>query len=258
MTTQYSNNNRFALNALIIFLVIWVGLAIDPVYRADWALENVLVVALLPCLVMLQRRMPLSRLSLCLILVFACLHTLGAHYTYAEVPYDRWFHQISGKSFNDLMGWERNHYDRLVHFCFGLFITYPMREVVLRVSRASGFWALVLPFLVVVSSSTLFELLEWGAAIVFGGDLGMAYLGTQGDVWDAHKDMSLAALGALLATIGVVVVHLVVNQRFFSEIKESLTVKRHEPMGERALAKLWRNRKTHHEADGDVSREVKR
>jgi len=101
------------------------------------------------------------------------------------------------------LGLERNHYDRLIHFCYGLLIVYPVRELVTRLSRVQGVWTYLLPVLIVISTSTIFELFEWAAAVVFGGDLGVAYLGTQGDEWDAQKDMLSAAIGAISATLVV-------------------------------------------------------
>ena len=113
-----------------------------------------------------------------------------------------------------------------------------MRELFFRVADARGFWAYFLPLDLTLSTSALFELLEWAAASFFGGDLGVAYLGTQGDPWDAQKDMALAGLGALL-TMGVT---LLVNRRwqrdFAREWIDSLRVKRREPLGEVALARL--------------------
>ena len=104
-----------------------------------------------------------------------------------------------GISTNEVMGWERNHFDRLVHFSYGLLLAYPVREMFLRVVNVRGFWGYFLPLDLTMSTSMMFELFEWGAAEAFGGDLGMAFLGTQGDMWDAHKDMALASLVALIA-----------------------------------------------------------
>ena len=145
--------------------------------------------------------MPLSKISYSLIFVFMCLHEIGAHYTYALVPYDQWLDSASGAGVEQLFGWERNQYDRLVHFLYGLLITYPVREIVLRVSRARGFWTYLLPLLMVISTSTIFELLEWLAAIVFGPDLGIAFMATQGDVWDTQKDMAYAVIGATISML---------------------------------------------------------
>ena len=235
---KLSAHDRFALWLLMIFVVIWIALAIDPWFRSDWLLENVIVFFAVPALMLMHRHMPLSKISYSLIFVFLCLHQVGAHYTYAMVPYDQWFDALTGQGLNERLGWERNHYDRLIHLFYGLLITYPMREIVLRVSRVQGFWAYLLPVLVVISTSTLFELLEWGAVIVFGGDLGVAYLGTQGDVWDAQKDMLLAAIGAVTTTLLVLGINYALDRNFAQEWIESLRVKRRKPLGEVAVAEM--------------------
>ena len=98
---------------------------------------------------------------------------------------------------------ERNHYDRLVHFLFGLLLAVPIREIFLRIVQVRGFWSYYLPLDVAMAFSMLYELIEWAAALVFGGELGVAYLGTQGDPWDAQKDMGLATLGALITLLAV-------------------------------------------------------
>ena len=213
-------------------------MAIDPSDRADWALENALVVLFVPALVASLRWFPLSRLSWTLILLFLSLHTVGAHYTYAEVPYDAWSEALFGVRLNDLLGLERNHFDRLVHFSYGLLLAYPMREVFLRIADARGFWGYFLPLDLTLSTSAIFELIEWAAAEVFGGELGVAYLCTQGDMWDAQKDMALAGLGAALTML----ITLLVNRRwqrdFNREWAESLRVKRNLPLGEVELGRM--------------------
>ena len=118
------------------------------------------------------------------------------------MPYDRWLRAAFGRGLSDLTGWKRNNFDRLVHFCFGLLLAYPIREIFLRVAGARGFWGYYLPLDVTMSFSMLYELIEWAAASAFGGDLGAAYLGTQGDEWDAQKDMALATLGAVVSMSG--------------------------------------------------------
>ena len=192
--------HRRLLQILVsLYFIWWLFLAINPHDRADWALENVLVVVFVLLLVITYKRFPLSRISYTLIFLFLCLHSLGAHYTYALVPYDEWLQAHAGFSLDELMDFERNHFDRLVHFCYGLLLAYPIREFFIRIVDVRGFWAYFLPLDLTMSTSMMFELFEWGAAELFGGDLGIAYLGTQGDVWDAHKDMALASLGALIA-----------------------------------------------------------
>lgn len=199
--------HRFVLVLFGVFVLVWIAFALNPWYREDWLLENVLVIVAVPVLVIGYRRFPLSRMSYSCIFMFLCLHELGAHYTYAEVPYDAWATRLFGGTVSEYFGWHRNHFDRLVHFLYGLLLTYPVREVLLHVSGVRGFWTYLLPLLVVMSTSMTFELFEWAAAILLGGDLGMAYLGTQGDVWDAHQDMWLATLGALCATLLIAVIH---------------------------------------------------
>jgi putative membrane protein len=229
---------RYPLVLAAIFGVCWVALAIQPLDRGTWLLESALSVAAVGALFALHRRLPFSRVSYTLIFVFLCLHTLGAHYTYSEVPYDPWFEQLTGRSLNGLVGWERNNFDRVVHFAYGLLLAYPVREVFLRVADARGFWGYFLPLDLTMSTSMLYELVEWGAAATFGGGVGQAYLGTQGDEWDAHKDMALAALGALVAMAITAFINWRFQRDFSREWAESLRVKHAAPLGEEALAKM--------------------
>ncbi len=226
-----------------MFLLIWAMLAIHPLYRKDWALENALVVVFFFALSASYRRLVLSRVSYTLIFLFLCLHEVGAHYTYAEVPYDAWFETLTGHTLNQLIGWQRNHFDRFVHFSYGLLLAYPVREVFLRVANVRGFWGYFLPLDVTMSTSMIFELFEWAAAEIFGGDLGVAYLGTQGDVWDAQKDMALASLGALIAMIVTALLNVYLQRDFAREWVDSLRVKMHKPLGEDEIARLWRKRR---------------
>jgi len=188
---------RIKLGLLLVFVAVWIALGINPLYRQDWLLENALVLLAVPMLVAGYRRMPFSLPSCVMIFVFLCLHEIGAHYTYSEVPYDQWWQALTGHSLNAALGWQRNHFDRLLHLLFGLLITYPMREMLLRLAGLRGAWSYLLPLAAVMALSLLYELIEWLAAVVFGGDLGLAYVGTQGDVWDAQKDMACAAVAAL-------------------------------------------------------------
>ena len=174
-------------------------------------------------LVLTYKPFPLSRVSYTCIFVFLVFHALGAHYTYAEVPYQQWFPFLAGG---------RNHFDRLVHFLYGLLMAYPIREMFLRIGNFRGFWGYFLPLDLTMSSSALYELIEWGAAVTVGSELGAAYLGTQGDVWDAHKDMTLAALGALIAMTVTALVNRHMNRDFANEWAESIRVKRRTPLGE--------------------------
>ena len=227
---------RFALVLLAILLVVVLRSWWGAHHPSDWWLENALVAAALALLAGTYRVLPLSRISYGLIFIFLCLHEVGAHWTYAEVPYDEWTKALFGTSFNEIFGLERNHFDRLVHFLYGLLLTYPIRELFVRVADVRGFWGYFLPLDVVMSTSMLYELIEWAAAVGFGGDLGIAYLGTQGDVWDAHKDMALASLGALIAMSVIALINARCQRDFAREFVHSLSVKRSEPLGEDELA----------------------
>lgn len=213
-------------------------LAIAPHDRHDWLLENVLVVLFVAAMIATYRRLTLSRISYFLIYVFLSLHLIGAHYTYSLVPYDDWFRALTGVSLNSVLGWERNNFDRVVHFSYGLLLAYPVREVFQRVVRLRGFWGYFFPLDITMSTSMIYELIEWGAAVYFGGDLGQAFLGTQGDVWDAHKDMALASTGALIAMLATGALNYSVQRDFAAEWVDSLRVKDPRPLGEDEYARL--------------------
>ncbi|BAF72409.1 DUF2238 domain-containing protein [Sulfurovum sp. NBC37-1] len=172
-----------------IYIVIWTVLAINPKYREDWLLENVLVFIVFPTVIWLDKKYHFTLTSIIFLLIFAGLHSLGAHFTYAEMKY---FDLIT-----QFFGFERNNFDRVVHFLFGLLAFRAIFELV-----APGIThvkkALFFTFTVVVTISAFYELLEWLAAIIFHPELGIAFLGTQGDVWDSHKDVTAAIFGALI------------------------------------------------------------
>jgi len=226
------------LGALLAGVIIASG--IEAHYPHDWLLENALVVVLVAFLALSARSLPLSRISYTLLFLFLCLHEVGAHWTYSEVPYDTWCQACFGVSLKETFGFERNHFDRLVHFSYGLLLAYPIREVFLRVANVRGFWGYFLPLDLTMSTSMIYELIEWGAAVGFGGDLGAAYLGTQGDIWDAHKDMALASLGAVIAMSVTAAINARWQRDFSREFVESLRVKDIRPAGEDALARLKR------------------
>ena len=211
----------------ILYLIWWVLMAIKPKHFDDWVLENVLVVLAVGVLVFTYKAFPLSRVSYTCIFIFLVLHALGAHYTYADVPYQQWVPSLAGG---------RNHFDRLVHFSYGLLLAYPIREMFLRIGNVRGFWGYFLPLDLTMSTSMLYELIEWAAAEVVGGDLGALYLGTQGDIWDAHKDMALASLGALIAMTITAMVNRRMQRDFANEWAESIRVKRKKPLGEAGIA----------------------
>jgi len=236
-------HRKYLVILSLIFAVWWLFLAIAPWHRDVWLTENMLVLPAMAFLLGLHRKLLFSRVSYTLIFTFMCLHQVGAHFSYAEVPYDMWFKNLTGETFNDLIGWQRNNFDRVVHFSYGLLLAYPVREIFLRVADVRGFWGYFLPLDLTMSTSMLFELIEWLVAVLFGGDLGQAYLGAQGDVWDAQSDMALASLGALIAMLTTVVVNLRFQRDFNREWAASFRVKHKAPLGEDSLARMTRKHK---------------
>jgi putative membrane protein len=186
---------RFMTGATALY---WCAMAIAPLDRATWLLENMMTLVGVTLLVVFWRSRELSPTSMAMALAFLALHTTGAHYTYSLVPYDAWAQTVFGHSIADVTGWQRNHYDRLVHFACGLLLANPWYDWLIRTGRATQRTAWWITLLIVTWMSHVYELIEWVAAEIFGGDLGAAYLGTQGDPWDAQKDMALAMLGAFI------------------------------------------------------------
>jgi putative membrane protein len=189
--------NPFLQIALGCYVVFWIALAIRPLDRSDWFLENLLVFATASVLIPTYRRFQLSNLSYAFILLFLALHAIGAHYTYAKVPAGFWL--------RDFLHLNRNHFDRIIHFAFGLLLLYPMREFLVRSAHAHESWAPWLAAAALAALSAFFEILEGIIAQIVRPDLGAAYLGTQGDIWDAQKDMIVAFLGAILTALFLVV-----------------------------------------------------
>ena len=182
--------NRLVQGLLAWYLLFWLWMAIAPVDRGDWLLENILAVTAVIVLALTARRFQLSNRSYLLITIFLTVHSVGAHYTYAKVPFVFWL--------QDLLNADRNPFDRLVHFAYGLLLAYPIREILVRLAGVTGLWSYSLPISATLAQSALFELAEAVAATLVSPELGAAYLGMQGDEWDAQKDMASALLGAVL------------------------------------------------------------
>ena len=230
--------DRYAAILAGLLVVVLLLSGVNAYAHKTWLLENAPVAVGLAFLWTTYRVMPLSRMSYSLIFVFLCLHETGAHWTYARVPYDQWWQHLFGVSLDAQLGFERNMFDRLVHFSYGLLLAYPIREVFLRVANVNGFWGYFLPLDFTMSTSALYELLEWAVAAVVGSDASNAFLGSQGDPWDAQKDMAMASLGALIAMTVIALVTWRYKRDFAREFGESLRVKGTTPLGEEAIAAL--------------------
>lgn len=185
---------RIQLRLIVtLLLLVWLWAAIAPVSRSDWLLENLLVLFYGILLAATYHRFAFSPGSYCLFALFMAMHLYGSHYTYSETPFGYWL--------RDALGLGRNHYDRLVHFSFGLLLACPLRELLQRRAGLAGRWLELLSLTVVMAMSAFYEQLEMLAALLVSPELGSAFLGTQGDEWDAQKDAGLAMLGAMLALL---------------------------------------------------------
>lgn len=189
--TQLKQNTWFKV-FIAVFMICWVNSYIGNTDDANWLLENTLTFLFVAFLVFSYKKYQFSDLSYLLICVYLCLHVYGSKYTYAENPFGYWL--------KDAFDLSRNHYDRIVHFGFGFLLAYPWREMFLRWLKFPAWVAWTLPIEITLSISGFYELIEWAVADVFFKAQGAAYLGTQGDIWDAQKDIFLAFSGAVIAT----------------------------------------------------------
>lgn len=194
------------LLAIAVALLIAAGIA--PLDRFGWWLESLLPIVLLLGLTLAWRYWQLSFGAYLAILGLLAIHELGAHFTYAEVPYDAWVKASTGHSLDASMGWDRNQYDRLVHFSYGLLMLIPLREALTRLSPLRGLCLTFMAVNLVLSTSALYELVEWVGGEYLGDDQAEAFVATQQDIWDAQKDMALALLGSLLTSTVLTLRHL--------------------------------------------------
>jgi putative membrane protein len=188
-----TTDRRYYAVLLTMLGAVFVWSAIQPHDRFTWYLEVFPVMIALPILLLTYKRFPFSRLAYGLMLVHAIILLIGGHYTYAEMPLFSWL--------RDVNGWDRNYYDRLGHVAQGFIPAIVAREILLRTSplRPSK-WLFFLVLCIALAISALYEMLEWWVAVASGSDA-VAFLATQGDVWDTQWDMFLALLGALAALL---------------------------------------------------------
>jgi putative membrane protein len=188
--------------AMLGLLLVAVVLAnVDQPYPELAPLQHVPTVLLALTAPLLLRRWPLSTGSVASIWLFLLLHTLGGRYIYSYVPYDDWSRALTGQTLSDLVGWSRNHYDRFIHFAFGLLWTLPVREALVRRHGVTPSLGLFMGFAFVALIGALYEIFEWALTIAVAADMADSYNGQQGDPWDPQKDMAMAQIGSVAAIL---------------------------------------------------------
>lgn len=170
-----------------IFVLFFIVLGIDPVSRGVWVAEVIPVILVFTLLVMTYPYFRFSRTSYLLMAFWMFWHTVGGHYTFANVPFD---------FITEPLGFERNHFDRIGHFSVG-FYAYPLMELVTRKRWCGPILASFFGVFFIMAIAAGYEIVEWWFAVVVGGGAGIEFLGSQGDIWDAQKDMLADTLGAL-------------------------------------------------------------
>ena len=191
--------NKFLWLLAALLLTYWIYGWFYCIDLQDWIVENLLVVIGLSILFFSRKWHQFSDLSYFYIFLFVLLHLYGAFYAYTQNALGAWL-----QSTFEL--W-RNPYDRIVHFSFGFFMAYPFRELLLNKFKVSSRVSWLLPIEIAFSFGALFELIEWGVSVVTTKETGETYVATQGDVWDAHKDILLAAIGAAITMLVTYMIH---------------------------------------------------
>jgi len=188
-----ARNKLFLVGLLLWYVAISIWTAQSPADPQFWLLSSILPTALVIVLISLHRLFPLSHASYAFITAFLTLHMIGVHYTYAGVPIGAWLQQA--------LDLHRNHFDRVVHFSFGFLLAYPMEELFRLSAGVRGWLVYYLPVMTVLGLSGLWEIIEAVVASAVHPELGITYLGSQGDMWDAQKDMAAALYGALVCVL---------------------------------------------------------
>ena len=188
-----TNSSRLLMIYGVIFTISWAYTLLFTSDLANWITENILTVLFLAAMAWGYSRFRFSDLSYTAMFVFLMLHIFGAQHTNADAPVGFWI--------RDVFGFERNPYDRIVHYSFGLLMAYPMRDYFINKMEWPSWVCWVLPVEITLSFSGAYEIIEYGVADIFFPDVGVAYLGTQGDPWDAQKDMILAFTGAITSMV---------------------------------------------------------
>jgi putative membrane protein len=180
------------LSLLILYGLVFTACAVAPYDRSVWWAENIPVLVIVALLVWISRGYRFSNSSYILMTVFIVLHTVGGHYTFERVPFG---------AVSEFFGFERNHFDRVAHFSVG-FYAYPIAEYLMVKRLVHSRWIVVLfPLFAIVTVAGVYEIIEWQYALNSDPVAGNAVLGSQGDIWDAQKDILADTLGAMLVLL---------------------------------------------------------
>jgi putative membrane protein len=184
---------RMPLVLLSVIAVLCVATAVDPPSgRFNWLLEVGPGLIGIAVLIALYRRFPMSHLVYFFVFLHMLILIYGGYYTYAETPLGNWAKEVFSLS--------RNHYDRVGHVALGVFPAFIIREGLLRRTPLQrGRWLYFIVISIGLAVAAFWELLEWWVTLIVASDVGIAFLGSQGDVWDAQWDMFLALIGAMIA-----------------------------------------------------------
>lgn len=188
------------LKTCLVILAVAMGLAsIHPLDWGSYALHQAGTLICVGFLLWAVKKAHLSNSAIIGATLFLLVHILGARYLYSFTPYSEWTQSLFGFSFDSVMGWKRNMYDRLVHFCYGLCL-FPLMFDVLKTyfPHSSRRQVVFLVMLLNMATSMFYELVEWGLAMTMSAEDAENYNGQQGDRWDAHKDMAMALMGGML------------------------------------------------------------
>lgn len=193
------NFNSVIVSTVAVFIVMVLA-SIEPLEWSSYLLHQLGTLLFLAFMMIAYRYWHITKSAYVQSMIFLVIHIVGARYLYSYVPYDDWTEQLFGVRLNEWFGWQRNMYDRLVHFSYGLLLFSAMVEISKSIFKIQSIKLLIaIALMINMSSSLLYELLEWGIATTLSPEEAEAYNGQQGDIWDAHKDMALALLGGLIA-----------------------------------------------------------
>jgi putative membrane protein len=175
------------------YLILFTWAAIAPYDRATWWAENIPIVLIAIVLVVLYLRgIVFSAVAYALMAVLLYLHTIGGHYTFERVPFGY---------VTNLFGFERNHYDRVAHFSVGFYAWAIAELLVMKRAVRSRVVLFLFPIFTIAFVAMAYELIEWAYAVTAGGPSAASFLCSQGDIWDAQKDMLADTLGAVVVMI---------------------------------------------------------